>query len=62
MSVLVMGSVSAAPGAVSASTPGPGRKCYSYEEYDVRYSRGDEWVCLRIGKSWQNRYMWFLYE
>jgi len=45
-----------------ATTPGPGKKCYSFEEYDVKYWRGDEWVCVKVGKSWQNKYMWVLYE
>lgn len=48
--------------AAPASTPGPGKKCYSFEEYDVKYWRGDEWVCVKVGKSWQNKYMWVLYD
>jgi hypothetical protein len=56
----------AAPGTASAATPattaGIGKKCYSYEEGDTKYSQGDEWVCVRIGKSWQRKFMWVVYE
>ena len=48
--------------AAPMSTPGYGKKCSSWEEGDMKYSRGDEWICLKIGKSWQRKYMWFVVE
>ena len=53
---------STAAAATAATTPGIGKKCYSSEEGDIKYSRGDEWVCVRIGKSWQRKFMWVVYE
>ncbi len=53
---------STAGAATAMTTPGIGKKCYSYEEGDIKYSRGDEWVCVRIGKSWQRKFMWVVYE
>lgn len=53
---------STAAAATAATTPGIGKKCYSSEEGDTKYSRGDEWVCVRIGKSWQRKFMWVVYE
>jgi hypothetical protein len=53
-----------APGSQAApmSTPGYGKKCSSWEEGDIKYSRGDEWICLKVGKSWQRKFMWFIIE
>ena len=53
---------STAGAATAMTTPGIGKKCYSSEEGDIKYSRGDEWVCVRIGKSWQRKFMWVVYE
>ena len=53
---------STAGAATAMTTPGIGKKCYSFEEGNTRYWQGDEWVCVRIGKSWQRKFMWVVYE
>ena len=53
---------STAGAATAMTTPGIGKKCYSFEEGNTRYWQGDEWVCVRIGKSWQRKVMWVVYE
>ena len=60
--LLAMAFPAGAQASTAATTPGVGKKCYNWEEGDTKYSQGDEWVCVRIGKSWQRKFMWVVYE